>query len=82
MGKAVAMAMVAKAPCQAEAYPHGRRGRWRLRGGRCGWRRCGGNGETGGGDGGAETAVAMMVAMAAARVAVKAEVEEGGCAVG
>ena len=64
--------------CQAEAYPHVRGRRWRLRGGRCGWRRCGGDGETVGDDGGAETAVAMVVAMAAARVAVKAEVEEGG----
>ena len=75
----MAMAMVAKAPCQAEAYPHGRRGRWRLRGGRCGWRRCGGDGETVGDDGGAETAVAMVVAMAAARVAEVEEGGEGGC---
>ena len=38
--------------CQAEAYPHVRGRRWRLRGGRCGWRRCGGDGETVGDDGG------------------------------
>ena len=31
------------------------------------WWRCGGDGETVGDDGGAETAVAMVVAMAAAR---------------
>ena len=79
MGKAeAAMAMVATAPCQAEAWA-GRRG--------------GGGGEEGGvGDGDVavmerlaatterrgDAAATMVVAKVAARVAVKAEVEEGG----
>ena len=80
MGKAeAAMAMVATAPCQAEAYGPGGEG--------------GGGGEEGGvGDGDVavmerlaatterrgDAAATMVVAKVAARVAVKAEVEEGG----